>query len=119
MDTMFYGKHRRPKLVEGVMDSLSKTETAGYIPAEQQIEMFIQAGRRLDQARKEQYDFAEGEEVPDDVVVDPTRSGAFDLADASQLGRALDTKAKKALDAKARAEKAALPKVEEKPEEKS
>ena len=96
MDTMFYGKHRRPKLEEGVMDSLSKTETAGYIPADKQIEMFIQAGRRLDQARKEQYDFAEGEEVPEDVVVDPTRSGSFDLADASQLGRALGKKAESA-----------------------
>lgn len=94
MEAMFYGKHRRPKLDEGKMDEVSKVETAGYIPADRQIEMFIQAGRRLDQARREQFDFAEGEEVPEDAQPDPTRSGAFDLADATQLGRALNAKAK-------------------------
>ena len=58
----FFGKHRRPKLEEGKMDDVSKVETAGYIPADVQIEMFIQAGRRLDQARKEQFDFGPEEE---------------------------------------------------------
>jgi len=82
----FFGKHRRPKLDEGKMDDVSKVETAGYIPADVQIEMFIQAGRRLDQARKEQFDFGPEEEVPEDFI-DPTRNGSFDLADASQLGR--------------------------------
>jgi len=48
--------------------------------------MFIQAGRKLDQARKEQFDFEPEEEVPEDFI-DPTRNGSFDLADASQLGR--------------------------------
>ena len=94
----FFGKHRRPKLEEGKMDDVSKVETAGYIPADVQIEMFIQAGRRLDQARKEQFDFGPEEEVPADFI-DPTRSGGFDLADATQLGRstaaALESQARK------------------------
>ena len=37
----FFGKYKRPKLDEGKMDSVSKTESAGYIPAEAQIELFI------------------------------------------------------------------------------
>lgn len=94
----FFGKHRRPKLEEGKMDDVSKVETAGYIPADVQIEMFIQAGRRLDQSRKEQFDFGPEEEVPPDFI-DPTRSGSFDLADATQLGRstaaALESQARK------------------------
>ena len=113
----FFGKYKRPKLDEGKMDSVSKTESAGYIPAEAQIELFIQAGRRPDQARKEQYDFSADEEVPDDFI-DPTRSGSFDLADATQLRIAVDQKienqAKKGISA--RAEK--VPVKEEAPEEK-
>ena len=86
----FFGKYKRPKLDEGKMDPF-RTESAGYIPAEAQIELFIQAGRKLDQARKEQYDFSADEEVPDDFI-DPTRSGGFDLADATQLGIAVNQK---------------------------
>ena len=82
----FFGKHRRPKLDEGKMDDVSKVETAGYIPADVQIEMFIQAGRRLDQARKEQFDFGPEEEVPEDFI-DPTRKSGFDMADASLLSQ--------------------------------
>ena len=100
----FFGKYKRPKLDEGKMDSVSKTESAGYIPAEAQIELFIQAGRKLDQARKEQYDFSADEEVPSDFI-DPTRSGSFDLADATQLGIAVNQKienqAKKGISARA------------------
>ena len=84
----FFGKHRRPTLDEGVMDPVSKTESAGYIPADVQINMFIEAGRRLDKARIEAYDFGPNEEVPEDFI-DPTRSGDFDLADASRLGKAV------------------------------
>ena len=84
----FFGKHRRPTLDEGVMDPVSKTESAGYIPADVQITMFIEAGRRLDKARIEAYDFGPNEEVPEDFI-DPTRSGDFDLADASRLGKAV------------------------------
>ena len=33
------------------------TESAGYIPPQKQIESFILAGRRLNEARKEMFDF--------------------------------------------------------------
>ena len=83
-------KYRRPKLEEEIFDPVSRTETAGYIRAEDQITAFIDAGRRLDEYRREMYDFGDGEEVPDDFI-DPTRSGSFDLADASILGSSVAT----------------------------
>ena len=62
----------------------SLVESAGYIPAKQKIESFMQAGINLQTVRN-QFDYPDG--VPDgvDPVVDPTRSGNFDLADASRL----------------------------------
>nr|DAX35682.1 MAG TPA: hypothetical protein [Microviridae sp.] len=62
----------------------SLVESAGYIPAKQKIESFMQAGVNLQLARN-QFDYPDG--VPDGVepVVDPTRSGNFDFADASRL----------------------------------
>ena len=83
-------KYRRPNLKEEILDPVSKTETAGYIRAEDQITAFIDAGRRLDEYRREMYDFGDGEEVPDDFI-DPTRSGSFDLADATMLGESVAT----------------------------
>ena len=66
-----------------VLDSKSETEQAGYISPKQQIEQMILAGRRLDDSRKEQFDFSSEEEIDEDLY-DPTRSGNFDLADATQ-----------------------------------
>ena len=71
----------RKKSYEEV-DPSSETEQAGYIPATKQIENMILAGRRLDSSRL-QYDFASEEEI-DEELYDPTRSGNFDLADATQ-----------------------------------
>lgn len=62
----------------------SKAETAGYIPPKVQIENMILAGKRLEQARKEAYDFGPDDEV-DYGFHDPTRDTGFDLADASRL----------------------------------
>lgn len=58
------------------------TETAGYIPAQKQIEQFLIAGRRLNEARKEMYDFPDG---LDNGGIDPTRQPNFDLVDAGQM----------------------------------
>ena len=60
------------------------TEQAGYIPPKIQIENMILAGQRLNMSRLEQYDFTSEAEIDEDAV-DPTRSGNFDLSDASQL----------------------------------
>ena len=44
----------------------------------------ILAGQRLDQSRKALYDFTSEDEIDEDAT-DPTRSGNFDLADATQM----------------------------------
>lgn len=66
------------------LDPTSKTEQAGYIPAQVQIERLMQAGKNLQNYRKDQYDFAS--DAPDDDSVHvPSRLPSFDMADASQL----------------------------------
>ena len=67
-----------------VLTSDTQTEQSGYIDPKRQIEDMILAGRRLDEARKSQFDFPSGEEIDEDLY-DPTRSGNFDLSDASQM----------------------------------
>lgn len=65
-----------------VNEEPSLVETAGYIPAEEQIMQMISAGVRLGEYREEAYDFGPDEEV-DLGAMDPTRRPGFDLADAS------------------------------------
>lgn len=76
-------KAKTREKVHEVLDSKSETEQAGYISPQKQIENMILAGRRLDDYRKGQYDFDSEEEI-DEELYDPTRSGNFDLADATQ-----------------------------------
>lgn len=68
-------------------------EAAGYISAEEQILSMLNAGVRLDESRKELYDF-EGDIDDhisfDSVGFDPTRMPGFDPADASALARVVD-----------------------------
>ena len=80
------------------LDSKSETEQAGYIPPQIQIENMILAGERLNQSRKEQYDFASADEIDEDAY-DPTRSGNFDLADATQMAMSAVEAMKKAEEA--------------------
>ena len=66
-------------------------ETAGYIPAQVRIENMMLAGRRLADARKEMYDFPAGVE-PDESLSDPTRSPNFDMADATAIQMAAESR---------------------------
>lgn len=66
-------------------------ETAGYITAQQRIESILNAGQRLNEFRKEQFDFGTDEEFDEDFE-DPTRSKNFDLADGTFLGSVLEHK---------------------------
>lgn len=84
-------------------------ESAGYIPADVQIEQMIMAGQRLGDFRRENYDY-DLEEEPIMEDMDPTRSPNFDLADASQIGAALAAKVETD---KAAAPENAAPSVEE------
>lgn len=72
-----------PQKGEEVSDELI-TEQAGYVDPKRQIEDMILAGRRLDEARRNQYDFPDEESI-DEEAYDPTRAGNYDLSDASQM----------------------------------
>lgn len=63
-----------------------KVETAGYIPPKRQIEEMIMAGRRLNEAREDMYDFPDEKSI-DPNFTDPTRDPGFEMADASRLAR--------------------------------
>jgi hypothetical protein len=71
------------------------TETAGYVPAKVQIENLINAGLRLAEYRKEQYDFG-ADEPDDDSFADPTRAPNYDLADATADARKVHSAFEKA-----------------------
>lgn len=86
MSVLIYDNYNRPKVNAEPGGGEKITESAGYIPIKVQVESMLIAGQRLGEYRAEKYDFQSGEEVPDDVEPDPTRSGSFDLADATQMG---------------------------------
>lgn len=81
-------------------------ETSGYMPTQQRIEQMILAGQRLDQARRESYDF-DGE-IEEDFY-DPTRDPNYDMADAFQDG--LKVKAKLEEQKKVKKDKESMEKV--------
>ena len=85
-------KYKKPPIV--TPDSESDTEQSGYIPPKVQIENMILAGQRLDHARS-QYDF-ESEDDIDEGLSDPTRSGNYDLADATQSALGVEARLKEA-----------------------
>lgn len=68
-------------------------EVAGYVPAQKQITNLLNAGRRLDEFRKGQFEFDFDEEVPEGYR-DFTRDPNFDVVDASELSNALSKKRK-------------------------
>ena len=79
---MFYTKYNLPPFRAEVCDGPDIVEKTHLSP-KQQIESMIYAGKRLNQARAEQFDFPSGEE--DELFSDPTRTPGFDLADAAQI----------------------------------
>lgn len=90
----FMTRQNRPHVEETKYDE-DKVERAGYIPADIQIIRLIQAGERLGRFRKEQFDQEFGKE--EDLDIDPTRAGNFDLADASMYSAGLKGKLEKQL----------------------
>jgi len=97
---MLFTHWRRPPKNPEVMDPLTKTESAGYIPPKTQIENLIMAGKRLQDWRKEMYDFPDSKDI-DESFEDPTRGPGYDLADASRDAQAVASR----LNAQARAVK--------------
>ena len=68
-------------------------ERVGYISARDRIENLLLAGHRLENYRKEQYDFDSVENI-DESFTDPTRNKNYDMADAFQSSLALNAKFK-------------------------
>lgn len=108
---MYYTRDIRPEPAPEVNLQPSKTETAGYRPAEVIIGEMIMAGQRLVDYRKQRYEFGADEKVPEGYY-DPTRAPGVDMATLSQIGRSLN--AKMAADAEA-ARLAAKEKEKEEP----
>lgn len=79
---MNYTKNKRPQKILELNNGKKLVETAGYRTSAQQINELLNAGKRLDEYRKEQYDFQIGEK---ETPIDPTRNANFDLADASRI----------------------------------
>lgn len=69
-------------------DPISQTEQA-YLDKEKQIASFIRSGELLQNFRRGDFDYPDGE-VPDDAVPDPTMALGFDLADYSALKKKLE-----------------------------
>lgn len=59
-------------------------DSSGYIPPKQRIENLIRAGERLEEFRREFYDYDYGDE-DDGNWIDPLRSPGIDLADVSRI----------------------------------
>lgn len=82
-------------------------EKQGYISAQKRIENLMLAGQRLNIARKEQFDFPDGN--IDENVYDPTRRKDYDLAEAFQDSQRINSRLKasqNAQEARIEAEKA-------------
>lgn len=58
-------------------------EIGTYITPKAQIEAFILSGQRLEDNRKDRYDF-EGDQI-DEGFEDPTRKKCFDMAEGSMI----------------------------------
>jgi hypothetical protein len=81
---LVYTRFKRPEKKLTQNSGELKVEKAGYIPIKKQIQSLIDAGRRLDDARRESYDFGDDDEI-DYEYSDPTRDSNFDLSDAHNL----------------------------------
>ena len=108
IDVEVYSHFKRPKDVKEINSGEQITETAGYIPADVQIQDMIAAGMRLGEYRREMYDFDANENIPDDFI-DPTRTPGVDVVDVENAGIVVNARIAEAqkLMKKAQEEKAA------------
>lgn len=78
-----YTKWKRPERIKEKNTGKYLVEIGGYEPPKIKIENMINAGIRLKNTRKEQFDFASNDNV-DESFIDPTRHKDYDIADAFQ-----------------------------------
>lgn len=74
-------QHEKTANVEKSHEGKRLVEDAGYITIKKQIELLVQSGERLAQARLENYDYRDDVDI-DEVVLPLSRSPNFDLVDA-------------------------------------
>lgn len=87
----YYSK--RPKKQGEINDGESLTEVKGFIPMKDRILSIVQAGQRLESARRESYDFPDGRD--DNRAMDPLRAPGTDLSDVSEAIKGLNAKYQK------------------------
>jgi len=84
-----YTQFKRPEKKFEKKSGPSKVDIAGYRNQNLRIEDLINAGARLVDWRRAQFDFNEGDEIDEDFI-DPTRNKGFDMEDASVLQRLVE-----------------------------
>nr|WAE43615.1 MAG: hypothetical protein [Microviridae sp.] len=100
----FFTPVRRPPRVYEVNSGEIMVELTGYIPPHKMILELLDAGLRLAESRR--YEFEDDAEVPEGYM-DPTRSPGYDLADATQTMLGLEAEGRRHVRAeKVNAEKA-------------
>lgn len=77
-----YNFEEQPKK-EYLVDTTEIVETAGYVDKEKMIFSMINAGLRLQEVRKNEFDGSDSEEALENF--DVTRSSDFDIVDAASL----------------------------------
>jgi hypothetical protein len=93
-----------------VTGSTSNVERSGYLPAKNQIENLILAGRNLKEWRNSQYHYPNGE-IDENDVPDPTLSSDYDMADAFQDVLVLEEKLKNQLEENSKRQSSKLKKT--------
>lgn len=102
---MPYNTKIKPQNFSGeINDGETLVEPAGYIPAKVQIESFIEAGRRLNESRKQEFYDINSDQDDEEFV--PTREPGFDLADASNLLNGANERLKASREAEKKAQEA-------------
>lgn len=107
-----YTQRKRPERNPEYNSGEKKVESAGHISAQQQIMNIINAGKRLTEYRKENYDFKPGEKEYDFPI--PDRRPNFDMADASEIAENVNERLENQAEAKKLAEKEKADKEDQK-----
>lgn len=89
-----------------VISSKSIVDPSGYVDAQTRIENLMRAGERLDEYRRDMYQYGPDDDYDDDSSDDPTMEPGYDLADAhyqkqkalSRLRRSMESPSKKPIE---------------------
>lgn len=95
----FYTALIRPKKVLEKNDGKDEVERAGYLSTEQRVENMMRAGERLRASRNYDYQYdssrlskEELKQLDDSMDVHPLRNKAFDLVDATNTLREIESR---------------------------